>query len=81
MLVVSISGSPSPRSRSGVVLQHAAHWLKDRGVEVNGVRIQDFAAEDLLYAKFDSPQVVAFIEAVAKADGLLIGTLRMVGGA
>ncbi|SET95610.1 NADPH-dependent FMN reductase [Pseudomonas graminis] len=74
MLVVSISGSPSTRSRSGVVLQHAAHWLKDRGVEVNGVRLQDFAAEDLLYARFDSPQVVAFIEAVAKADGLLIGT-------
>lgn len=74
MLVVSISGSPSTRSRSGVVLKHAAQWLKDRGVDVKSVRIQDFNAEDLLYARFDSPEVVAFIEAVAKADGLLIGT-------
>lgn len=74
MLVVSISGSPSTRSRSGVVLQHAGQWLKDLGVDVKAVRIQDFNAEDLLYARFDSPAVVAFIEAVAKADGLLIST-------
>lgn len=74
MLVVSISGSPSTRSRSGVVLKHAAQWLTDHGVGVKTVRIQDFNAEDLLYARFDSPEVIAFIEAVAKADGLLIGT-------
>lgn len=74
MLVVTISGSPSTRSRSGVVLKHAGQWLTDHGVGVKAVRIQDFNAEDLLYARFDSPQVVAFIDAVAKADGLLIGT-------
>ena len=74
MLVVSISGSPSPRSRSGVVLKHAGQWLADHGVEVNAVRIQDFNAEELLFARFDSPAVIAFIEAVAQADGLLIGT-------
>ena len=74
MLVVSISGSPSIRSRSGVVLKHAAQWLGNHGVDVSAVRIQDFNAEDLLYARFDSPQVQAYIEAVAKADGLLIGT-------
>ncbi|MDH0749575.1 NADPH-dependent FMN reductase [Pseudomonas sp. GD03842] len=74
MLVVSISGSPSTRSRSGVVLKHAAQWLVDHGVGVSAARVQDFNAEDLLYARFDSPEVIAFIEAVAKADGLLIGT-------
>jgi FMN reductase len=74
MLVVSISGSPSTRSRSGVVLKHAAQWLADHGVNVKAVRIQGFNAEDLLYARFDSPEVIAFIDAVAKADGLLIGT-------
>jgi FMN reductase len=74
MLVVSISGSPSTRSRSGVVLKHAAQWLTDHSVGVKPVRVQDFNAEDLLYARFDSPEVIAFIDAVAKADGLLIGT-------
>jgi FMN reductase len=74
MLVVSLSGSPALRSRSGVVLKHAARWLQERGVEVTALRIQDFNAEDLLFARFDSPQVVSFIEAVKQADGLLIGT-------
>ncbi|KPW40028.1 putative proteinH-dependent FMN reductase [Pseudomonas coronafaciens pv. atropurpurea] len=74
MLVVSLSGSPSPKSRSGVVLAHASSWLQEQGVEVTTLRIRDFNAEDLLFARFDSPQVLAFIEAVSQADGVLIGT-------
>ncbi|RMS45585.1 putative proteinH-dependent FMN reductase, partial [Pseudomonas coronafaciens pv. garcae] len=68
MLVVSLSGSPSPKSRSGVVLAHASSWLQEQGVEVTTLRIRDFNAEDLLFARFDSPQVLAFIEAVSQAD-------------
>ncbi|MCR8722468.1 NAD(P)H-dependent oxidoreductase, partial [Pseudomonas syringae] len=45
MLVVSLSGSPSPKSRSGVVLAHAGRWLQDHGVEVTTLRIRDFNAE------------------------------------
>ncbi|BAP46164.1 NADPH-dependent FMN reductase [Pseudomonas sp. 21LCFQ02] len=74
MLVVSLSGSPSPTSRSGVVLAHAGNWLKAHGVDVTTVRVRDFNAEDLLWARFDSPPVQAFIEAVRQADGLLIAT-------
>jgi FMN reductase len=74
MLVVSLSGSPALKSRSGVVLEHARHWLQAHDVNVKALKIRDFAAEDLLYAHFDSPQVIDFIEAVKQADGLLIGT-------
>lgn len=74
MLVVSVSGSPSPKSRSGVLLAHASRWLHKHGVSVTPVRIRDFSAEDLLFARFDSPQVHDFIEAVRQADGLLIAT-------
>jgi FMN reductase len=74
MLVVSLSGSPALKSRSGVVLEHASRWLRAHGVEVTTLRIRDFNAEDLLFAQFDSPQVQAFIDAVRQADGLLIGT-------
>jgi FMN reductase len=74
MLVVSLSGSPSLKSRSGVVLAHAGQWLKNHGVTVTSLRIRDFNAEDLLFARFDSPQVLDFIEAVKQADGLLIAT-------
>lgn len=74
MLVVSLSGSPALKSRSGVVLEHASRWLRAKGVDVTTLRIRDFNAEDLIFARFDSPQVIAFIEAVKQADGLLIGT-------
>ncbi|WP_426117433.1 NADPH-dependent FMN reductase [Pseudomonas sp. DSP3-2-2] len=74
MLVVSLSGSPALKSRSGVVLEHARRWLQNQGVDVTTLRIRDFNAEDLLFGHFDSPQVIDFIEAVKKADGLLIGT-------
>lgn len=74
MLVVSLSGSPTLKSRSGVVLEHARSWLQNHGVNVKALKIRDFNAEDLLYARFDSPQVIEYIEAVRQADGLLIGT-------
>lgn len=74
MLVVSLSGSPALKSRSGVVLEHAGRWLRAKGVDVTTLRIRDFNAEDLIFAHFDSPQVLDFIEAVKQADGLLIGT-------
>lgn len=74
MLVVSLSGSPALKSRSGVVLEHARLWLQNHGVDVTTLRIRDFNAEDLLFGHFDSPQVLDFIEAVKQADGLLIST-------
>ena len=74
MLVVSLGGSPSLRSRSGVLLERSKHWLQNQGVEVVAFQVRDFPAEDLLHARFDSPQVLNFLELVAKADGLLVAT-------
>ncbi|WP_028239854.1 NADPH-dependent FMN reductase [Stutzerimonas azotifigens] len=74
MLVVSLAGSPSQRSRSGVLLEHGRDWLQRRGIEVVSYRVRDFDAEDLLHARFDSPLVRRFVEHVTLADGLLIAT-------
>src|SRR5690606_32684441 len=74
MLVVSIAGSPGTRSRSGELLNYAAQHLQRRGVEVVSYRVRDFAAEDLLHARFDSPQVRQLLEHVQQADGLIIAT-------
>ena len=74
MLVVSIGGSPSPRSRSGVLLERSRQWLQDRGVEVVTFQVRDFPAEDLLHARFDSPHVQHFQQLVAQADGLIVST-------
>lgn len=74
MLVVSIGGSPSLRSRSGVLLERARDWLQDQGVEVVTFQVRDFPAEDLLHARFDSPHVQHFQQLVEKADGLIVAT-------
>ncbi|RRV16519.1 NADPH-dependent FMN reductase [Pseudomonas saudiphocaensis] len=74
MLVVSLAGSPSQRSRSGVLLDLAGDWLQQRGIEVVRYGVRDFPAEDLLHGRFDSPLVQRFIEHVQAADGVLIAT-------
>ena len=74
MLVVTLGGSPSQRSRSGVLLDKSRQWLQDKGVEVVSYQIRDFPAEDLLHARFDSPKVIDLLQQVANADGLVIAT-------
>ena len=61
MLVVTLGGSPSQRSRSGVLLERAKHWLNQQGVEVVSYQVRDFPAEDLL-------------QQIENADGLVIAT-------
>ncbi|MBC3349748.1 NADPH-dependent FMN reductase [Pseudomonas sp. SWRI196] len=74
MLVVSLGGSPSRRSRSGVLLERSKRWLQQQRVEVVSYQIRDFPAEDLLHARFGSPMVVDLLEQIEHADGLLIAT-------
>ncbi|WP_273826044.1 MULTISPECIES: NADPH-dependent FMN reductase [Pseudomonas] len=74
MLVVTLGGSPSQRSRSGVLLDRARHWLNQQGIEVVNYQIRDFNAEDLLHARFGSPQVVDLLQHIEQADGLVIAT-------
>ena len=74
MLVVTLGGSPSQRSRSGVLLDHAKRWLNQQGVEVVSYQVRDFPAEDLLHARFDSPQIIDLLQHIDNADGLVIAT-------
>ncbi|MDD2059408.1 NADPH-dependent FMN reductase [Pseudomonas sp. GD03860] len=74
MLVVSLGGSPSLRSRSGVLLERSRQWLQEQGVEVVTFQVRDFPAEDLLHARFDSPKVQHFLQLVEQADGLIVAT-------
>lgn len=74
MLVVSLGGSPVERSRSGVLLERAGLWLQRNGLEVVRYQVRDFPAEDLLHARFDSPNVVDLLEQINNADGLLVAT-------
>lgn len=74
MLVITIGGSPSSRSRTGLLLDQARGWLTQRGVEVVHFDIHQFDPAELLLARFDSPAIRHFGEQVSRADGLIIGT-------
>ncbi|MFJ7882624.1 NADPH-dependent FMN reductase [Pseudomonas sp. NPDC096917] len=74
MLVVTLAGSPSQRSRSGVLLDRAKQWLNQQGVEVVSYQVRDFPAEDLLHARFDSPKIIDLLQQIERADGLVIAT-------
>ncbi|WP_324834188.1 NADPH-dependent FMN reductase [Pseudomonas saxonica] len=74
MLVVTLGGSPSQRSRSGVLLDRAKSWLNQQGVEVVSYQVRDFPAEDLLHARFDSPHIIDLLQQIENADGLVIAT-------
>ena len=74
MSVVLIGGSPQQHSRSGAVLSVLEAALQQQGLATEYYQVRDFAAEDLLFGRFDAPQVQAFQAAVAAAEGVVVGT-------
>lgn len=74
MRVITLAGSPRFPSRSTALLTVCQHSLEQRGVEVIPWNLHNFHPEDLLYARFDSPALLAFREDLEKADGLIVST-------
>jgi len=74
MRVITLAGSPRFPSRSTALLTVCQRELEQRGVEVIPWNLHNFHPEDLLYARFDSPALLAFKEDLARADGLIVST-------
>lgn len=74
MRVVTLAGSPRFPSRSSALLEYARERLNAQGIEVCHWHLHNFAPEDLLYARFDSPALLALNEQLKDADGLIVST-------
>lgn len=74
MRVITLAGSPRFPSRSSALLEYARERLSALDIEVYHWHLHNFAPQDLLYARFDSPALQTFIEQLAAADGLLVAT-------
>ncbi len=74
MHVALLSGSPSTRSRTELLLEYVSQRLQARQVEVSLLRVRDFPAADLLHADFASTAVQQLQSVVASADGLVVAT-------
>lgn len=71
MRVITLAGSPRFPSRSSALLEYAREKLNALDVEVCHWNLHNFAPEDLLYARFDSPALKTLIEQLKRADGLV----------
>lgn len=71
--IFAISGSPSPRSRTALVLKHLATRLGPE-VEVDLASVRDLPSEALLGADPSHPAVLDIANRIDDADGLIVAT-------
>ncbi|QFQ94954.1 NADPH-dependent FMN reductase [Streptomyces phaeolivaceus] len=72
--VLSVSGSPSPTSRTSRLLRHLDERLRQQGHDVTPFDVRTVPAEALLGADFKHPAIIAATDLFARADGVVIGT-------
>jgi FMN reductase len=71
-LIVTITGSPSAGSRTAQLTQNVAASLRLQEFEVQEINVRELPPADLLYAKVDSPPIVAAVGLIERADGVII---------
>jgi FMN reductase len=72
--IVSVSGSPSPTSRTTRLLRHLDDRLRRQGHEVIPLEVRTLPAHALLGADFRHPAIVEATALFEGADGVVIGT-------
>lgn len=74
MNILLISGSPSQRSRSELLLRALQQSLQGHQAHTRLVRVRDLPAEALLHAQFNHSAVQTLRQQVASADALIVAT-------
>ncbi|MEY8876564.1 MAG: NADPH-dependent FMN reductase [Leptothrix sp. (in: b-proteobacteria)] len=74
MNLISLSGSPSQRSRSGWLLQLAQTRLEAHARHSTLLAVRTLPAEALLHADFGAPAIQHALAQVAAADVVLVAT-------
>src|SRR5947207_1373007 len=72
--VLVLSGSPSPTSRTGGMLEHVGARLRRQGHSVRTVAVRDLPAQALLAGDTGHPEIAAVAAAVAAADGVVVAS-------
>jgi FMN reductase len=74
MSILLIGGSPTPTSRTGRWLDNIAHRLAAAGEQVNRLQVRDLPATALLHADYQHPDIIAAMQQVEAARGIVIAT-------
>lgn len=72
--VVILSGSPNISSRLNGMTDYVRQALAEAGMKTALIQVIDLPPEDLVYAKFNSPSILAANELVAAADAVVIAS-------
>ncbi|HXU83754.1 MAG TPA: NADPH-dependent FMN reductase [Polyangia bacterium] len=72
--IVTISGSPSPTSRTSLLARHVGAKLAGEGFTIDPIEVRDLPAEDLLLARPTAPALSAALGLVEKAQGIVVAT-------
>lgn len=73
-LVLSLSGSPSVRSRTDAVLAHISRRLQVAGHEVEHVSLRDLPPAALLAGDRSDEAIAAVVRRMTEADALVLGS-------
>ncbi|WP_035840078.1 NADPH-dependent FMN reductase [Kitasatospora azatica] len=73
-IVLALSGSPSPASRTARLAELAAADLRARGHRVHTLALRDLPAGPLLAAQGTDPAIARAVRLVAEADALVVAT-------
>ncbi|MCQ6267692.1 NADPH-dependent FMN reductase [Fictibacillus sp. WQ 8-8] len=72
--IVTISGSPSVTSRTGIVLRYLSELSQKGGLETESFSVLDVPPEDLFLGHFQSPHLKAIEKSIKQAKAVIIGT-------
>ncbi|MFS8514749.1 MAG: NAD(P)H-dependent oxidoreductase, partial [Planifilum fulgidum] len=72
--IVTISGSPSPSSRTKAVVEYIKGLPEAEGWRTDSIEVRDLPPGDLISARFDSPPLQNTIRLLEQAEGVIIAT-------
>ncbi|OKH33234.1 FMN reductase (NADPH) [[Phormidium ambiguum] IAM M-71] len=72
--ILAIAGSPSHPSRTYSLVEYTTNLLQQQGYNINIISVRDFPAEDLVFGRYDSPNLEQPKALLEKANGVIIAT-------
>jgi FMN reductase len=72
--IVAIAGSPSHPSRTHSLLDYAVQYLGQQEIQTAIISVRDLPAEDLVFGRYDSPNLKPAISLITQASGLIVAT-------
>lgn len=72
--IILLSGSPSLNSRTDIILKYVESLIQQKGISTVSYSVTDFSPEDLVRGRYNSEDIVKFVEKIKQSDGLIIGS-------